>query len=65
MKIIQSKSYKKAQNLGIGQGQQSDDDKIKELISQGMNVGRAIRAVYPDLLPLQVEELKNYYAKRI
>lgn len=62
MKIIQSKNYRLSY---VGQGQQSNDDKVKDLISQGIDAGMAIRIVYPDLLPEQVESLKKYYAKRL
>ncbi len=64
MKIIQSEKYKEAQ-LGLGTGQQSNDTKVRELIQQGIDVGMAIRAVYPDLLPVQVEELKTYYGQGV
>ena len=63
MKIIESKNYKKAQYFGLQPGRQSNLNKVEELISQGMNVYRAIRMVYPDLSETQIREMKIYFEK--
>jgi len=61
MKVILSKKYKLAQNFGIEQGFQSNDSKVRDLISQGTNIVSALRMVYPNMEPNKIEQLKNYY----
>ena len=59
MKIITTKKY--AQQFSPGTGFQFDRNKVKELISQGININQAIRIVYPDIREDQIEEMKNYF----
>lgn len=66
MKIIKTDNYKKIEKCsqqigGLHPGGQSESDKVKDLVAQGMNIYRAIRAVYPHLQPNQVEDMKNYF----